>query len=852
MSGPPTKRKRSSSKSSKSKKNTQRITTVPEPQSATVGVEILKAVKKLGVVKKEDVEKGNIVAVDEEDEEEIEAEDLFWEVETVMGKRTRSGKVEYLVKWRGYDICDNTWEPQANLSDSALRVAQKFSRKKKEEREISEREVRRLGLTMNFNNSVNNSANNSDVPSHVTSNVTVSPSTLSTQTQSFPDLPPPPIFASSTPPPTSLRTPSDLSITINWTDSISYMNVKRVNINDPDSTRVITQMRREGIPVILTEHEGWADFAKPWLVKEKNGEKNCVKLNVARMGEDVGEELVPVVKKNYNAGAPICGNVMAKTFLEGYWGKSSELYLHQWQFTLSMEAGAKMCNKNTPLPFFGIDLLSSWLDLPQCKNDNPLQYLFMGSSGTFSRLHQDNGGLCITISPIVGEKEAVMVHRDDHMCLYHGEVNVNEPDFHRFPMLANARVWKTTVGPGEILLMPEGTYHQCRNKTDCLSYSRFHLDTLNLPSFIQSLLDNDAPEIDHATILWNACKDLMDTNDALIDRATEARKQKKPCPPTTEADLKVVETLQTLRHSCRELAMRCSLSQSVIANSISSEAFNWEHCYEDIDLGLHEFRYRNLAKLPKMVKRDERSGQQVATKVSLAAAPPVPDDNGPPLIADTHVDMSEFEPVAAAASSAPEVDTSSRDLTIPVSDFKTFLRNNPKAQQEANRQEVCAVTKLDLKEGDIVTIVHQNRLMQCTILRSIRGTQGAFVSFDGFGQEYDELHPLDLLKDTLGNGRREIDAKNVKVGDFVYARWGALKDVYRAQINELFQGAMVRVHFHTFIGGGNEWDQWIPGNKVIAVLERAEDVRVQREAREESGGRREEKEVEDAAKLKDA
>ncbi|GMH55121.1 hypothetical protein TL16_g01827 [Triparma laevis f. inornata] len=118
-----------------------------------------------------------------------------------------------------------------------------------------------------------------------------------------------------------------------------------------------------------------------------------------------------------------------------------------------------------------------------------------------------------------------MVHRDDHMCLYHGEANVNEPDFHRFPMLANARVWKTTVGPGEILLMPEGTYHQCRNKTDCLSYSRFHLDTLNLPSFIQSLLDNDAPEIDHATILWNACKDLMDKNDALIDRATEARKQ---------------------------------------------------------------------------------------------------------------------------------------------------------------------------------------------------------------------------------------------------------------------------------------------------------------------------------------
>ena len=137
---------------------------------------------------------------------------------------------------------------------------------------------------------------------------------------------------------------------------------------------------------------------------------------------DIGTELVPVVKKNYNADAPIHGNILASTFLENFWGKSSELYLHQWQFTLSLSAGTKMCNKNSPLPFMGIDLLSSWLDLPQLNHDNPLQYIFMGSKGTFSRLHQDNGGLVITIAPIVGEKEAVMVHRDDHMCLYHGEV----------------------------------------------------------------------------------------------------------------------------------------------------------------------------------------------------------------------------------------------------------------------------------------------------------------------------------------------------------------------------------------------------------------------------------------------
>ena len=226
----------------------------------------------------------------------------------------------------------------------------------------------------------------------------------------------------------------------------------------------------------------------------------------------------------------------------------------------------------------------------------------------------------------------------------------------------------------------------------------------------------------------------MDKNDALIDLATLARKQKKPCPPITEKDLQVVQTLRTLRHSCRELAIRCGSAQSVIANSLCSEAFNWGHCVEDIDLGLHEFRYRNLARLPKQAKKDEKRRGGVGggmAPVEVVDAPP---------ISGTHDDMSEFEPVAEAPG--PDVDTSSRGLTVPVLDFRTFLRNNPKAQQDATPNGVCVVTQFNLKEGDLVTIEHQNRLVQCTILRAIKGTQGAFVAFDGFGKDYDELHPL--------------------------------------------------------------------------------------------------------------
>ncbi|MFP2929768.1 cupin-like domain-containing protein, partial [Pyxidicoccus sp. 3LG] len=89
--------------------------------------------------------------------------------------------------------------------------------------------------------------------------------------------------------------------------------------------------------------------------------------------------------------------------------------------------------------------------------------LWVGPAGTHTALHHDLG--TVLFGQISGRKRFRLIPSFQTQCLYShrdvwSQVDAEHPDLERFPAYREADVLEDVVGPGEMLLIPAGWWHQ--------------------------------------------------------------------------------------------------------------------------------------------------------------------------------------------------------------------------------------------------------------------------------------------------------------------------------------------------------------------------------------------------------
>ncbi len=820
----------------------------------------------------------------------------WWEVEDFRDRRKnkKTGKVEYLIKWKGCPESSNSWEPSSNLNclegaeawwkDELDRRTTKASKQDQTQESMEtlgvEKGIVRDELeerSGNENELEEISGNENSIPEFEIQRLKPAKSTK--------------IFVEDE--------------TWEWNDAaqIKFRKVQRISVHDPSARELVTEARINGVPVVLIDHVGWANFALRWLRRKENntettepqagqsgnskkenktredgecgkeqstksnntipnkilgevksdnnktmdkngkqGERKVMNdevmkstlnkrdnqgpgneqtelldlsdpswcLDIDAMSTDIGDEVVPVVRKNYKESKPISGTIPAVKFFEDGWkGQELEssvsscskrhkslLYLHQWQFPLSTNASKKLCHQNTPLPnnILGEDLLKYWLD--RVKLDSPLQYLFMGKADTMSKIHKDNGGLAISIAPITGEKECVLVHRDDgHACLYNNQAALDRDrvDLNAYPLLPYARIWRTTIKPGEILLMPHGTYHQCRNVTPCLSYSRFHLDGINLRAFLHSMMDGDAPELDQDMVLWNSTTELI----KIVDNATDEKRK------VDQNLFQAVDALRTLRNTAKEVTRKLTIRELVKGTNPSSDAVSssvqidgdaklWQSLVDDIDVCLHEFRYRFNSKIPPFKLR-----RSVGKKILALPALPF---RGKAKPSEMEMTQGRKEPIVAF-----ECATDRGFLALPKAPLHILPEEREKVIDQVN----------SIVAGDQITVRILERKCIATVLGVIQNARAALMSFEDLPLLYDDYVPFDLLRIPSVGGSCLVEPipEEVKPGRLFVSLIG--KDEYRGVVQHIKRGFFFKSRLD--FGNGHFVDKLVDSDSILSV-----------------------------------
>lgn len=106
-----------------------------------------------------------------------------------------------------------------------------------------------------------------------------------------------------------------------------------------------------------------------------------------------------------------------------------------------------------------------------------LPLAFFGGAGATTRIHRDMDNSCVFLTELVGYKRVVLFDPKYSKLLYqypfstHTSIDVNNPDFDKYPGLKYVKGIDCTIGPGDTIFMPAGWWHHIEYKTAGLGFA---------------------------------------------------------------------------------------------------------------------------------------------------------------------------------------------------------------------------------------------------------------------------------------------------------------------------------------------------------------------------------------------
>lgn len=106
-----------------------------------------------------------------------------------------------------------------------------------------------------------------------------------------------------------------------------------------------------------------------------------------------------------------------------------------------------------------------------------LPLAFFGGQGAITRIHRDMDNSCVFLTELAGYKRVVLFDPKYSQKLYqypfstHTSIDVNNPDFVKYPALKDVKGIDYTIGPGDTVFMPAGWWHHIEYNTAGLGFA---------------------------------------------------------------------------------------------------------------------------------------------------------------------------------------------------------------------------------------------------------------------------------------------------------------------------------------------------------------------------------------------